>query len=193
MNSLTLIIGLVLLLFSGLVVFLFMFMHLMVKIHPGELAVSIGVRNDAPIVINCDGYQVFTRGVIANRVPRSAPFTDIIKMDIRPLELDFLVDRADTGDGHELTLSAEAEVEFNTAVPDNIHRPVEFFLGRPRQEVESTAAKIITSNIRDLVSQLNRDEINAALPELAENALVTAEADLENLGLLPRSLTIRNG
>lgn len=163
---------------------------LMKKLHPGELGVVVGPSENDPMSITLDGYKVYTSPVFAGRAPNFIPLNKLYKMDIRPLELDFFVDQVSTHDDRQFAITAEATVHFDIE-PDNLHRPIEMFLGRPRNEVASVATKIIASNLRSVVAHLSSDRLDAALPAISENALQSAEPDLANLGLLPQSVSIR--
>lgn len=162
---------------------------LMKKLHPGELAVIVGLQENDPKSIALDGYKVYTKPVIAGRAPNFVPLNKLYKMDVRPLELDFTVDQVSTDDDRQFAITAEATVHFDTE-PDNLNRPIEMFLGRPHQEVASVATKVIASNVRGAVARLTADELETDLSAISENALQSAEFDLAKLGLIPQSLSI---
>ena len=167
----------------------FMVWRRMVKIEPGELAVTVGGPRQTANGVTFEGFDTATEGIIAGRILEPAPVGVVYKMDIRPLELDITLNSATTSDARNINLTAQATVDFDTT-PEGVHRPIESFLERPRHEVESTATKIIASKIRSVVSQLPQAQLSSNPSELARNAQATAAPDLERLGLQLQSLTI---
>lgn len=152
---------------------------LMVKLNPDEIAVNSGIENQHKSAIRHGGYQIFKEGILGNYIFRTPKVMQVDRMDISPIMLSRTVKGISTSQDDTVNIELKATIGFDTSA-ERIFRPVELFLGVPREYVEEVAASVIESSLRAAASPMTA--------HLSETLRKSAAPKLEHLGLVLTSI-----
>jgi flotillin len=179
---------LVVLAFSGAVVFLFasvIIKRLLYVSAPNEAVIFSGrVRQVGKREV---GYRI-VRGGRALRVPL---FEVVDSVDLTNIAIDIAVKGAYSKGGIPLTVHGVANVKLPGEEP-LLNNAVERFLGRTRQETMKIAKETLEGNLRGVLAQLTPEEVNQDKARFAQSLLEEAEHDLNRMGLVLDTLKIQS-
>ncbi|MBI2894196.1 MAG: hypothetical protein HYY06_11650 [Deltaproteobacteria bacterium] len=151
---------------------------------PSEALILIGRKHRAADGTAL-GYRLVRPGEAATRVP----FVDHVeRVDLSDVPIEVEVDDA-YGKGCVFRLRGTAIVAITPEEPV-IHRAIERFLGRPRDEIAAVARGTLEGILRGTIAEIDPFETAKMAETLARAASKAAEDDLSKMGLVLRTLKI---
>jgi flotillin len=111
------------------------------------------------------------------------PFVQSVKrMDVRLIPIELAVMKMFSHGGIPLDVHAIANVKI-TSDPLHVHNAVERFLGKPIEDIRTTARQTLEGKLRDVLAQLTPEQVTEDRIEFANQLLESTTADFNRLGL----------
>ena len=110
-------------------------------------------------------------------------------LDLETYDLDLRIRGARTGDGRSMEVEISARVQINPE-PEILKQAAVMLLNKSTDEIKYIAEKSIEGHLKEGLSSLTLEQINADREMVAQGIMESAARDLENLGLRALSLTI---
>jgi flotillin len=159
--------------------------RLMYVVPPNQILVLSGRPNRLP-----DGRVVGYRIVTGGRVLRMPILERADLLDIGATTVAFELPKAYARDGVPLALAGTARFVVLRTTED-LANYVERFLGRRREEMQTTARETLEGHVRSVVSRRSADELGADLGKAADEICTDANPDLTKLGLAAEVVILR--
>ena len=111
------------------------------------------------------------------------------RMDVTPFGIEVELEDVPVRNGETVSVRAEASLSFALSGM-GLPNLVESFLGRPFEEVEDGAKRLLRSNLYTTLATMKRDELAEYREEYTERLEMTIELDMEMVGLVIDDLQV---
>jgi flotillin len=144
---------------------------------PNEMLIVSGKRTVLP------GGETLNFAVLQAGRHWQVPFVQTVKtMDVRLIPIELAVMKMFSHGGIPLDVHAIANVKI-TSDPLYVHNAVERFLGKPIEDIRTTARQTLEGKLRDVLAQLTPEQVNEDRIEFANQLLESTTPDFNRLGL----------